>query len=140
MNKKNLFIVVVSIVALGFAVNALTTNITIDRAKDDDDYVEEEEPLQNIEVVTTDATNISTLFATLNGELVDMRNYSSVEVYFVWGDVSGEYTNETAKQTMTSPGEFSAEITGVLLPDNTYYFQARSDPEGKGEELSFYVN
>jgi len=61
-------------------------------------------------------------------------------VYFVWGETPGEYTEETPKQIMTSPGEFSTEISDLLIPDNTYYFQACSYPEGRGEEVSFYVN
>lgn len=112
-------------------------------AEDDDDAGEDDPQdinTDDIVLETHNATMISTIFTTLNGELVDMGNYSLVEVYFVWSERSGEYTNETPKQTMTSPGEFSAEISDLFMPDNTYYFQARSDPEGMGEEVSFYIN
>jgi len=140
MNKKLLIIVLV-LLGLGTVIISLTVSITIPFALDDDDEVENQDAdPHKIDVVTREATMISTVFTTLNGELVNLGNYSSVEVYFVWGEGPGEYSKETPKQSMTSPGEFSAEISDLFMPDNTYYFQARSDPEGRGEEVSFYVN
>ena len=93
----------------------------------------------NVEVTTLNATMISTLFATLNGELIDMGGSSSVEVYFVWGDTPGIYSHETDRQTLTGPGTFAIEIEGDMMPGNRYYFRARTDRAGEGEEVSFYV-
>jgi hypothetical protein len=93
----------------------------------------------DVEVTTLNATMISTLFATLNGELVNMGGASSVDVYFVWGESPGNYPNESEKETLTGPGAFSIEIEGDLMPGNTYYFRARTDPAGEGKEVSFHV-
>ncbi len=70
-------------------------------------------------VETLDATEISSLSATLNGNLPSLLPSSSSEVYFQWGTESGSYPNETPRQTMTSAGTFSAGITG-LTPGATY--------------------
>jgi len=137
---RNLKAMLALIAILGAVSTYLVVSQVIPFAEDDDSAGDQDIDSQDIDVMTHDATMISTMFTTLNGELVDMKDYSSVEVYFVWGENPGEYPNETPKQTMTSPGEFSAEISDLFMPDNTYYFQARSDPEGSGEELSFYVN
>jgi len=139
MNKKNL------IISLGIAGASVVLIITVTygpifwSSEEPDEEKHQDIDSHDIVVVTRNATMISTVFATLNGELVDMGNFSSVEVYFVWGESPGEYTMETPKQLLTSPGEFSAEITDLFMPDNTYYFQAHSDPEGSGEDVSFYV-
>ena len=94
---------------------------------------------QTTQVVTLDATEISSLFATLNGELSDLGEASSVEVYFQWGESPGSYTHETPKQTKTSPGRFSAQITGPMMIGNTYYFRARAGTTAQGSEKNFYV-
>jgi hypothetical protein len=108
-------------------------------AEDHDEVKDQENETIEINLMTHPATNISTMFVTLNGELTDLGDLSSVDVFFLWGENPGEYTMETQKQTITSPGNFSAEISDLFMPNSTYYFQARSDPEGHGEELSFYV-
>jgi len=139
MNKKMLIIGLMLTGALiGWTIFVVVGPV-ISSAEDDDDAGEDDPQEYDISLETRDATMISTGFATLNGELIDMGGNSEVEVYFVWGENPGEYTEETPKQTMTSPGEFSAEITDLFIPGNTYYFQARADPEGSGEEVSFYV-
>jgi len=64
-------------------------------AEEHDGAEDQDIPSQDIDVATRDATMISTMFTTLNGELVDMGDLSSVEVYFVWGENPGKYTKET---------------------------------------------
>jgi hypothetical protein len=132
------------VLGLGAVACAIILTVTVGpviwSAEDYDEAEDQDTDSNDIGVVTHDATMISTMFTTLNGELVEMGDLSSVDVYFVWGENPGEYTKETPRQTMTSPGEFSAEISDLFMPDTTYYFQARSDPEGSGEEQSFYVN
>jgi len=137
---RNLKAMLALIAILGAVSTYLVVSQVIPFAEDDDSAGDQDIDSQDIIIETHEATMISTLFATLNGELEDMGDYSSVDVYFVWGENPGEYTMETPKQTITSIGEFSAEISDLLMPDSTYYFQARSDPDGRGEELSFYVN
>ena len=76
-------------------------------------------------VETLDATEISGSSATLNGNLPGLRGALSVDVFFQWGTESGSYPNETPRQTVTSLGTFSAEISGLSL-GMTYYFVARA--------------
>lgn len=139
MSKKNLIIILIGLGALVAGFFSVINTPIIYEAEDHDEVDHQDVDSQEISLVTLNATDISTMFTTLNGELVDMGNYSSVEVYFVWGENPGEYTKETPKQIMTSPGMFSAEISDIFEPDTTYYFQARSNPEGSSEEVSFYV-
>ena len=124
MEKRNL-IVLIGIVGIGGLIFSTIMGPIISEAWDAEDP-----EASNYEIIirTYDATKISTLFATFNGELIDMGDYSSVEVYFVWGDTPGEFTKETPKKTMTSPGNFSIEISDDFEPGNNYYFQARSIP------------
>lgn len=77
------------------------------------------------DVATGLATNVQEAGATLNGELLDMGNASSVDVWFDWGR-STNYGNSTPRQTLTSPDGFS-EWIGPLDPDTRYYFRAVSD-------------
>lgn len=83
----------------------------------------------NPPVVTTNEANpVETTSATLNGILVDL-GYDpatcpscSCIVWFEWGTTTS-YGNSTPVQTMTSTGNFSANISG-LSPNTTYYFEA----------------
>ena len=136
MNKRYLIIILVIGGVLGVLIFSTILWPIINEGSDAEDP---EANTYEINIRTYDATKISTLFATLNGELIDMGDYSSVEVYFVWGDTPGEFTKETQKKTMTSPGNFSIEISDDFEPGNNYYFQARSIPEGRGSEFTFYV-
>ena len=135
MNKRNL-IILIGLAGIGGLIFSTIIGPIITEGWDAEDS---EANTYDINIRTYDATKISTLFATLNGELIDMGDCSSVEVYFVWGDTPGEFTKETPKKTLTSPGIFSIEISDDFEPGNNYYFQARSIPEGRGNELTFYV-
>jgi len=90
-------------------------------------------------VNTLSATSISSLFATLNGELRDIGDASSVEVYFQWGESSVDLIYETPRQTLTAPGEFSAQITGPFMIGNTYYFRAMGVNADSGALGTFIV-
>jgi hypothetical protein len=73
-------------------------------------------------VTTNEATNVAQASATLNGTLNDMGGATSCLVWFEWGATTS-YGNSTSVQTITAPGSFSANISG-LDPETTYYFEA----------------
>jgi thermitase len=90
-------------------------------------------------VVTTNfATSITAITARLNGTLASLGTASSNNVSFQWGLVSGNYTANTASQTVSTNGTFSADITN-LTPDMTYFFRAEAIGNGtaSGAEKSF---
>jgi PKD repeat protein len=90
-------------------------------------------------VVTSDASNVATTSATLNGNLTSLGTAENVTVSFVWGTTSGSYPNETTGQDMTSTGIFYFDL-GSLLPGNTYYYKTKAvGPGGTvyGAEKSF---
>jgi hypothetical protein len=74
-------------------------------------------------VWTDNASNIGITSATLVGHLTHLGGASSCDVWFEYGDDENYLGEETPPQTMTSTGDFSAEITG-LDSCKTYYFRA----------------
>lgn len=78
------------------------------------------------DVETDFATNVGKFEATLTGDLLDMGQASSVDVWFDWGEFGAGFPNSTPRQTRTSPGTFSANLDG-LTPGVAYEFRARSD-------------
>jgi phosphodiesterase/alkaline phosphatase D-like protein len=92
-------------------------------------------------VATSDATNVSTNSARLNGELSSLGTASIVKVSFEYGTAPGSYTQTTADQARSSAGAFSADLSS-LSPGATYYFRAKADGDGSpvyGVEKSFTV-
>ncbi|MFC1847821.1 hypothetical protein ACFLXV_00715 [Chloroflexota bacterium] len=80
---------------------------------------------QTLPVVTTDAaSDVTTNSATLNGNLTDMGNASSVDVSFEWG-LTVSYGNETGAQSLTETGTFNDSIGG-LDPGVTYHYRAKA--------------
>ncbi|MFP8958878.1 ice-binding family protein (plasmid) [Natrialbaceae archaeon A-CW3] len=75
------------------------------------------------DVVTTPATEVNGSTATLNGELTDLGDFDTVDVFFEWRELGEEEWNTTAPQTLNAPGDFDAEIAG-LEPGTTYEFRA----------------
>jgi len=73
-------------------------------------------------VQSNTATDVSAERMTVAGELTDLGGASSVEVYFEWR-ASGSKTATTSTQTLTAPGTFSADLTG-LSSGTTYEFRA----------------
>ncbi len=101
-------------------------------------------PTAPISVSTSSASDITSSTATLRGYLSDMGSYSTVTVYFKWGNYSS-MQNTTGSQVMYGPGSFSIPLSG-LAPNTTYYFQAvgKSDVVGVapvyGDTSSFYTS
>ena len=79
-------------------------------------------PTGTLSVTTGSATSISSTSATLNGTLTSLGDATTVHVYFEWG-TDTSYGNSTAMQSRSSPGAFSAGITG-LSPNTSYHFRA----------------
>lgn len=77
----------------------------------------------SVEVATDSATDVTTSEATLHGELVDMGDDPSADVWFGWGEKGTTDGNTTPRQTLTAPGEFSATIDS-LASGTTYEFHA----------------
>lgn len=71
------------------------------------------------EICTRDATNISAISVTLNGEYYDIEG----DVYFEYReyDIGGAWTSTTA-QTITGSGTFNETI--ALVPNTNYEFRA----------------
>lgn len=88
-------------------------------------------------VSTGIAANVTACSAVLSGVLDDMGGMSSVGVSLEWGP-DPSYGNQTPVRTLTSPGPFSAEISG-LAPDTVYHFRARAAGVGVdcGAEMTF---
>lgn len=71
-------------------------------------------------------TDISSVGTTLNGSLHSMMGYDSMEVWFeYWETRVGTPHYETEHQTMTAPGDFSAQATGTM-PGTRYAFRLRA--------------
>ncbi len=79
--------------------------------------------------------------ATLKGELVNLGGSTKAEVWFRVKAPSG--WDETTKQTLTAPGEFSYRLTN-LDQQFTYTFEAwakgdNSRDEGHGDPVDFNI-
>lgn len=81
------------------------------------------------EVDTLPATAVNGGSATLHGELLDMGDFEEVSVYFEWRAVSDDDWTETAPQTMTDPGTFEQDLTGLDV-DTEYEFRAVAEADG----------
>jgi hypothetical protein len=92
-------------------------------------------------VATTDAGNLTSTSAALNGNLLSLGSSTSVDVSFVWGTTQGgPYPNSTTPAVRSSTGSFSSSISG-LTPLTVYYFRAKASGGiygvNYGQEMSF---
>jgi hypothetical protein len=91
-------------------------------------------------VVTLDATDITSISATLNGKINGTETLTVRG--FEWGKQSGNYTNSWTEEGSFPPESFSHSISG-LDPDTTYYFRAKAYSTDAGwiygNELSFHT-
>lgn len=74
-------------------------------------------------VSTGAATSITASSATLNGTLSSLGTAVSDNVSFQWGTSPGVYSHQTDLQVMNAPGDFNANLIG-LLDNTTYYYRA----------------
>jgi phosphodiesterase/alkaline phosphatase D-like protein len=77
-------------------------------------------------VTTEPATSVSNVAATLNANLISLRDAPSCNITFQWGIIPGACIYETAAIARTSPGIVSCNVTG-LTPGATYYFRGKAD-------------
>jgi phosphodiesterase/alkaline phosphatase D-like protein len=90
-------------------------------------------------VITTDATNVTSTSARLNGDLLTKGTANPVDVSFVYGTTSENYTYETTPpEARTDLGSFYFDL-GSLTPKTTYYYKAKAVGDGTdlGDEKSF---
>jgi hypothetical protein len=88
-------------------------------------------------VVTNFAVNVTSDSATLNCNISNLGDASTVSVSFEWG-LTTSYGNETPSGTMTDIGPFSANLSG-LNPGRTYHFRAKAVGNGTsyGYDMTF---
>jgi hypothetical protein len=78
-------------------------------------------------VQTNPATNIGAHSARLQGEILSLGSFSSLDVSFEYGQSQGgPYPSSTNPQTKSSVGAFHADIAGID-PETAYYFKAKAD-------------
>jgi hypothetical protein len=88
-------------------------------------------------VATAAASSLATTSATLNGNLTALGTATSVNVSFEWGTTTS-YGSETAAQSMTAIGAFTANLSG-LTANTTYHFRAKAVGHGAaayGEDMT----
>lgn len=64
-------------------------------------------------VSTKDITNVGSSSAKLSGSLDDLDSASSADCYFEWRQVGTRSWKTTTKQTLSSAGSFSTDVTGL---------------------------
>ncbi|MCK4901776.1 MAG: hypothetical protein KAS76_00350 [Thermoplasmatales archaeon] len=74
-------------------------------------------------VVVYNPSTIGVTSAILEGELTHMGGAASCDVYFKYGTDPDNFDLQTSPQTMTSTGNYNAEITG-LTSCQIYYYRA----------------
>jgi len=84
-------------------------------------------------VDTNPAGNVTSISATLNGNLTSLGDASTVSVSFEWG-LDTSYGNETTPGNLSAPAEFSADLSG-LNPGTTYHFRAKAVGDGNATGL-----
>jgi len=77
----------------------------------------------NLIVSTQDVMNVGSTSATLNGSLDDLGGADSVHCYFKWQQMGMDSWETTAKQTITSTGSFSEDLSS-LTDGSDYEYRA----------------
>ncbi len=97
----------------------------------------------NTIVITTEATNVGSTTATLNGQLLYTGTSTSVNASFEYGTQSGSYpcAATAVESPMSGTGAFHADLSG-LIPNTIYYVRAKVEGFGTdyGDELSFFTH
>jgi phosphodiesterase/alkaline phosphatase D-like protein len=80
-------------------------------------------------VATNDSSSVTTISATLNGNLSALGGASSVSISFQWGTSPGVYGNETTPEVKNATGAFQFNLSG-LSGGTTYYYRAKAAGDG----------
>ncbi len=100
--------------------------VTDEHGLSDSDYIDIEvrdrDEIESPEVDTLNPRDVEEDRAELRGDLEDLGDDSSVEVWFEWGRTSS-LGNRTSRSTERDEGRFSQKIYN-LDPDETYYYRA----------------
>lgn len=113
------------------AAGAASANSTADRGYRD--------TLSAPTVISDNATDIHSTYATLNGEITDTGGENADERGFDWGLSSGNYTDNWTEAGSFGAVVFNHEITSLEIY-TTYYFRAKAHNSvgwGYGEEFYF---
>lgn len=94
----------------------------------------------SLRVATNSPTSVGETTVTARGELTRLSGYDSADVSFEYRQSGAQSWTETPRQTLTSAGVFSADISG-LSSNTDYEYRARAEaPDGTvdvGGVLSF---
>jgi len=82
----------------------------------------------SVTVATREPTTVGSESGTLHGTLEEMGGYSAVDCYFQYRETGADWT-VTEAESLSSPGEFSAELSG-LAPDTEYECRAVGEVDG----------
>lgn len=87
---------------------------------------------------TDNASNTGHFKARLNGSLTSAGTATAVNVSFEWGTTHGSYIGVTTPVSMSSPGNFNYDLTG-LSTNTTYFYRVKAVGHGTvyGSEKSF---
>ena len=105
----------------------------------DDDTDDEPDDEEHLVVDTREASSVDDSSATLAGDLLELEGLDATTVSFRWGKPGDGFPNIAGEQTLNSPGEFDAEVTG-LEDDTDYEFYAYAeadDTTDAGDTLTF---
>jgi hypothetical protein len=72
-------------------------------------------------VIVKQVSDIGLTSAVINGELTHMGGVAECEVFFRYGTDPDNLDMETPKETMTSTGDFSYEVTGLISCESYHY-------------------
>lgn len=79
----------------------------------------------SLSVDTLNATNVGTDNVTFNGNLTDLEENDTCNVWFEYGKEKDKYLLKTKNETKDTIGEFNKNIQTVfLIPEASYYYRA----------------
>lgn len=78
---------------------------------------------EGLGVSTQGPTDVKPTTATMNGAVTELDDAESAECYFEWREKGSSSINTTSKRDLSSPGSFSADISG-LTSGTDYEFWA----------------
>lgn len=93
-------------------------------------------------VTTNTATSVTSVNATLNGNITSLGGDNVTSRGFQWGTASGSYTDNWTEAGDFAVGTFSHSMSSNLTDNTTYYFRAlavNSIGTSYGDELSFFT-